>query len=160
MDLALPAAVASDADFLTEMLVHAAYWSDDGPVGSIEEVLLEPALAHYVAGWPRAGDLGVVAADQHRVGAAWLRLFTTGDPGYGFVDATIPEVSVGVARQWRGRGVGTELIETLITTCREARVPALSLGVERDNDARRLYERLGFARVAEGSDSLTMLLRL
>lgn len=70
---------------------------------------------------------------------------------------------MGVARQWRGRGVGTELIElieTLITTCREARVPALSLGVERDNDARRLYERLGFARVAEGSDSLTMLLRL
>ncbi|MGB3257934.1 MAG: GNAT family N-acetyltransferase [Ornithinimicrobium sp.] len=153
--------MASDADFLVQMLVVAAFWRSDRPPGSVREVLSQPQLAHYVTGWPRADDLGVIALDgEQSVGAAWVRLFPRSDPGYGFVNATTPELSMGVVRMWRGRGVGSLLLEALIAAGRDQGLKTLSLSVEPDNDARRLYERVGFRAVGEVSGSLTMLLRL
>ncbi len=104
----------ADAAFLTEMLVEAAFWRPGGPRGRVEDVLGRPELAHYVAGWSRPGDLGVVAEAGHPVGAAWLRYFLADDPGYGFVDAGTPEVALGVVPAWRGRGVGGALLDALI----------------------------------------------
>src|SRR3546814_3770595 len=69
------------------MLAIAADWRPGSVVRSVEEVLAEPKLAHYVLGWPRAGDFGVDASDDdgRLVGAAWCRSFTADDPGFGFV---------------------------------------------------------------------------
>ncbi len=143
------------------MLVAAAFWRPDGPSGSVAEVLSQPELAHYVVGWPRPGDLGVLALDgQQPVGAAWVRLLSESDPGYGFVDAATPELSMGVLQAWRGRGVGSRLLDALIVAAREHGLPSLSLSVERDNYARRLYERVGFRQVDEVGGALTMLLQL
>lgn len=150
----------SDAPFLTEMLVAAAFWRSDVPVGTVQEVMRDSALAHYVAGWPRAGDLGVIAESEHPIGAAWMRYFPARDPGFGFVDAAIPEVAMGVISQCRGRGVGNRLLAALVDGARGQQVDALSLSVEADNDARRLYERVGFRTVGTLGGSLTMLLRL
>lgn len=152
---------ASDADFLADMLVAAAFWRPDEPSGSVTEVLSQAQLAHYVVGWPRPGDLGVIAlAGQQSVGAAWVRLLPESDPGYGFVDAATPEMSMGVVRAWRGRGIGSRLLDALIASAREQGLASLSLSVEPDNHARILYERAGFRQVDEVSGSLTMFLRL
>lgn len=124
-------------------------------------VLSRPELAHYVAGWPSPGDLGVLAVDgQQPVGAAWLRLLPESDPGYGFVDAATPELSMGVVQAWRKRGVGRRLLDALVAAAREQGLASLSLSVEIDNYARRLYERVGFRQVGEVNGSVTMLLRL
>lgn len=160
MDIALRPALASDVSFLTEMLVAAAFWRPDGPSGSVNDVLNTPELSHYVSDWPRPSDLGVVAQSDQPIGAAWLRFFTDEDPGYGFVDTTIPEVAMGVVRQWRGRGVGRRLLTALMATARDAGIPALSLSVERDNHAHRLYEDVGFQQVAREDGSVTMTLQL
>ncbi len=101
--------------------------------------------------------MGVVAEDGPPVGAAWLRLLPEQDPGYGFIDAQTPELSVGVVPRHRGRGVGSLLLEALIEAAGK-RYPALSLSVEPDNPARRLYERHGFQVVGTVDGSLTLLL--
>jgi len=95
------AAGSADGDFLTEMLVAAAFWRPDGPTGDVRSVLARPELAHYVTGWPRPGDMGMVAEDGPPVGAAWLRLLPEYDPGYGFVDDETPELSIGVVATHR-----------------------------------------------------------
>ncbi len=154
-----PAGPADD-DFLAEMHLAAAYWRLDGPVGDVQSVLARPELAHYVSGWPRPGDLGVVAEDGPSVGAAWLRLLPGRDRGYGFVDAKTPELSIGVVPTHRGRGIGSLLLEALVVSARAQRHEALSLSVEPDNPARRLYERCGFQVAGAVDGSLTMLLFL
>ena len=126
----------------------------------LRDILHNPDIAHYVLGWPRAGDIGVVAADGDPVGAAWLRFFAPTDPGFGFVADTIPELSIGVVRPRRGQGVGGRLLDALLTAAGAAGIDAVSLSVERDNPARRLYERLGFRPVGAVGGSMTMLLRL
>ncbi len=142
------------------MVVAAAFWRPDGPSGSRDDVLLTPELAHYVAGWPQPGDLGVIAESDRPVGAAWLRFFTAEDPGYGFIDATVPELSMGVARAWRGRGVGRSLLTALIAAARDTGIPTISLSVETDNFALRLYQDVGFEPVRAESGSVTMTLQL
>ncbi len=148
----------TDGEFLAEMLVAAAFWRPDAPTGDVPSVLARPESAHYVTGWPRPGDMGVVAEAGPPVGAAWLRLLPEQDPGYGFIDAETPELSIGVVPTHRGRGVGSLLLEALIEAAREQRYQALSLSVEPDNPARRLYERHGFQVVGTVDGSLTMLL--
>lgn len=150
-------AVATDAPFIAEMLVAAAFWRPDGPAGTLADVLAEPALAHYVAGWPRPTDLGVVAEQASAVGAAWLRFLPATDPGYGFVDAGTPELSVGVRPGHRGRGVGSALLGALVASAARRGIVRISLSVEADNPAGRLYRRFGFRPVATVGGSLTML---
>ncbi|HEY3981093.1 MAG TPA: alpha/beta fold hydrolase [Streptosporangiaceae bacterium] len=148
----------SDAGFLADMLVEAVNWSPRWNQ-SRESIFATPAVAHYVSGWPRAGDLGVVAeAAGSPVGAAWLRFLPADDPGYGFVGPDVPELSIGVTPLWRGRGVGRALLGAIADAARAAGIRHISLSVERRNFAGALYRAEGY-RVADssGRDSDTMV---
>jgi GNAT superfamily N-acetyltransferase len=145
-------AAAGDAGFLADMLVTAVNWSPEWPARSRSRVLADPLTAHYITGWPREGDLGVVAeAGGEPAGAAWLRFLPESDPGYGFVAADVPELSIGVMPAWRGRGLGRTLLRALAGQARAAGIPKISLGVERKNFARQLYLSEGY-QVVDSSD--------
>jgi ribosomal protein S18 acetylase RimI-like enzyme len=151
---------SKDRLFLREMLYEAAAWRP-GPEPAPETVLSDPSFARYVAAWGRRGDTGVIAEDEEGLlGAAWYRLFPATAPGFGFVDPHTPEVSVAVRASARGRGIGTALLSALIELARAERFAALSLSVERDNPALRLYRRVGFTLVEECDGALTMRLDL
>ena len=152
-------AAGADAQFMAQMLAAAAFWRDE-TIGSAQDALAIPAFAHYLDGWPRTDDLGVIAEDPAPIGAAWLRHFNAADPGFGYVDDETPEMSIGVARYERGRGIGTALLRGLIAEARSAGIHAISLSVEPDNRAAQLYKREGFGQIGEFDGALTMLLRL
>jgi GNAT superfamily N-acetyltransferase len=150
-----------DPDFLWLMLVETGSWRPGQPKPTVAAVAAEPGAARYLAGWGRPGDAGVIALDRGtRVGAAWYRHFDEHDRGYGFIAPDIPELGIGVVERMRGRGVGRALMVALIERARSAGAPALSLSVEFENPAARLYERLGFVRVGVVGDAWTMRLDL
>jgi ribosomal-protein-alanine N-acetyltransferase len=80
--------------------------------------------------------------------------------GYGFVAADVPELSIAVAPEARGRGFGTQLLGALVAAARDAGHRAISLSVEPENPALRLYERPGFRRVGNEGGAWTMALEL
>lgn len=122
--------------------------------------MADPRIAHYVDGWPGARDRGVVAEDTDAygaaIGAAWWRFFAADDPGFGWIDAAVPEVSIGVAPAWRGRGVGTAQLKSLHQMARDEGIATLSLSVEKANGAVALYRRLGYEVVADDGNAFTM----
>jgi ribosomal protein S18 acetylase RimI-like enzyme len=141
---------AADVPFMRSMLPHAYGWR----VNALETDI---PLARYVDNWGRPGDLAVIAHETgNRVGAAWLRLFRAAEPGYGFVDEQTPELSIAVVPSRRGRGFGPQLLEALMNRARLEGYTALSLSVERENPALKLYERFGFRPVEERGDTLVM----
>lgn len=148
---------------LEDALVRAFNWSPRRGSMARHEVLARPDVAHYVAGWPAARDLGFVAVtadDGEPVGAAWFRYLPASDPGYGFVAEDVPELSLGVSSDHRGRGIGSRLLRTLLAQARTEGVRRVSLSVERENRARELYLREGF-RVVGGDDAAdTMVVEL
>jgi len=128
---------------------------------SVADALDVPEVARYIVGFGRDGDLGLIAElDGRQVGAAWYRLFTVQEPGYGFVDAATPELGIAVVPAARRRGVATALLEALAAAARRDGIGALSLSVNADNPSRRLYERAGFVDVRDDDGSYVMVLRL
>ena len=142
-----------DVRFLRDMLRHAYYWrmseSADLPV------------ARYVLNWGRPGDDGLVALDDaNAVGAAWYRLFSREEAGFGFVDEQTPELTIAVVPSRRGKGFGHELMTGLLERAARAGYDALSLSVAKTSPAVSLYERYGFRTVGESDDALTMVAKL
>jgi len=145
---------AADADFLLDMTIEALNWRPNRRV-TRRQVLETPGLAHYSRGWPRPGDLGLIALDERRqpIGAAWLRTFDVGDPGFGFVAPDVPEVTVAVVPMRRGRGVGRGLLEALLTRAAASGIRRVSISVEHGNAAASLYTSLGFVPYEQEADS-------
>ncbi|MFJ4437896.1 GNAT family N-acetyltransferase [Streptomyces sp. NPDC088923] len=149
----------ADAPFLERMLLEAFNW--DRPRFTLAGLLALPRAAHYVGGWPRAGDFGVVAEDARgrELGAAWALRFPAGGPGYGHVAPHIPELTLAVDAGARGGGVGGALLDALIPAAEERGCAGLSLSVEDGNRARGLYEGRGFVPVGRTGEANMMLLR-
>ena len=146
-----------DEPLLWEMLYHAIYVSES-QARPQRDVVKQPELARYVSGWGRAGDRGFVAMDgeaKQPLGAAWLRLLTGDNKGFGYVDERTPELSMAVLPEYRGQGIGTRLLTQLFQVASDHH-PAVSLSVGADNPALRLYRRLGFEVVGTSGTSLTM----
>lgn len=155
-------ATRDDDAFLYTMLYEAARWNPDWPREPIDEVLDDPILRRYHEGWGRTGDGGMVAElDGEPAGAAWYRLFTKDEPGYGFVDEKTPEVSIAVMPLHRRKGLGGTLLRAAMVQAREEGFRSLSLSVAVHNRSRMMYQRVGFEKVGEeGGESWTMLANL
>jgi GNAT superfamily N-acetyltransferase len=145
-----------------DMLVEAVNWSSEWKNNSRERIFSASETAHYIIDWPRETDLGIIAEESgQRVGAAWIRFFSAADPGYGFVAADVPELTIGVAAPWRGRGVGRAMLRAVADLARSADIGQISLSVERKNFAQKLYLAEGY-QIVDSSDanSDTMLKNL
>lgn len=57
-------------------------------------------------------------------------------------------VDIALLPEFRGQGIGGELIGKFIQECDQAKIP-LRLQVQKTNPAQRLYERLGFKKTDE-----------
>jgi ribosomal protein S18 acetylase RimI-like enzyme len=60
----------------------------------------------------------------------------------------------------RGAGIGALLLQELARLAAAEGFAQLSLSVDTDNPARRLYERLGYRELSADGDGVRMLIRL
>jgi GNAT superfamily N-acetyltransferase len=148
-----------DAPVLTEMLRWAMGWRE---VPAADGSPPAARVAGYVFGdFGRLGDGGVVAEwEGEPAGACWYRLVPAAGRGHGYVAEGIPELTIAVLPIHRARGLGGELLNRAIERARGDGLESLSLSVEADNPARRMYERRGFELVADDGSSWTMCKRL
>lgn len=161
MDVALRPAGPDDLDHVQWALWTAVSWDPQRVLPPYELVIEHPELARYHRDWMRPGDLGVVAeAGGEVVGVALCRLFTEKDHGRGYVDEDTPELAVAVVEERRGQGIGARLLEDLAAAARAAGFSRLSLSVDAENPARRLYERLGYRELSVDEGGVRMLLDL
>ena len=136
-----------DVRFLRDMLRHAYHWrlNEDE----------ERPVYRYVQNWGRPGDAGVLALEgPHAYGAAWYRLFSEQEPGFGFVDERTPELTIAVVPSRRGHGTGKELLTALLERAKEEGHQAISLSAEKGMT--KLYERFGFRPLEDKDGTVTM----
>jgi GNAT superfamily N-acetyltransferase/DNA-binding transcriptional ArsR family regulator len=140
--------------FLKEMLYAALAWRPGAELPPIDWVLAHPQVSVFHEGWGRAGDTGIVAELGGRpVGLVWYRFFTDATHGEGFVDEATPELAIAVVDGFRGRGIGRRLLLAAHERARTDGLARLSLSVDAENPARRLYASLGY-REHEPDDGL------
>jgi ribosomal protein S18 acetylase RimI-like enzyme len=148
---------AGEEWFLREMLYEAIFTpADEKPLP--ESIVELPELNHYIAGFGRQGDICCVAEQGGAlIGAIWSRLFSEERKGYGFVDEQTPEISMAIKPAYRGQGIGTMLLNTLIEVLYRQGYKQLSLSVDTRNQALGLYKKTGFEVVSEEGTTQVMV---
>jgi len=151
--------IISDKDhqFMREMF-YAALYNPDPLHPYPPSIIDSPELSHYIQHWGQPGDAGFIAmVKEVKAGTVWIRLFSRDNPGYGFIDASIPELSMAVKSEFRNKGIGGRLLETMLEEAENAGHASVSLSVDQANQALHLYERFGFKVYRELETSYTML---
>jgi ribosomal protein S18 acetylase RimI-like enzyme len=146
--------------FLREMLYEAMYiFANERPLP--QSVVDLPELAQYIANFGREGDICYVGEQNGAlIGAIWSRLFSQENKGYGFVNEQTPEVSLALKPAFRGKGIGTKLIEVLGHALQQQGYEQISLSVDKCNRAESLYTKLGFKAIAAVESAYTMVKQL
>ena len=145
--------VDADRQFLDKMLREAANWSGNTGI-NIEEVMSKPEISVILRDWGKPGDTAFIAESEgsNPIGAAWYRFYTEEEHSYGFVSNDIPEIGIAVESEYRNKGVGSTLLQRLIDEATRQDIVKLSLSVDRDNHAVRMYEKAGFVNIDDTSD--------
>jgi len=145
-------------ELLLRATVENFNWSSERVTTS--EVINSPDMVNYTELFPQRGDFGFVALhDEQPVGVAWALYLSQNHPGWGFVDAAIPEMSLWVEESYRRQGIGRMLIRAIQHGARLRDLPGLSLSVEPDNPAQQLYRNEEFSIVEEDESNIVMVWR-
>jgi ribosomal protein S18 acetylase RimI-like enzyme len=138
----------ADYPFLDDFLYHAIYIPEGEDIPA-REVIFQPEIYVYVKDFGGKDDSGVVAEIAGRlVGAAWARII----PAYGNIDDKTPELAISVLPEFRGRGIGTDLMMALFEHLQMRGYSRTSLSVQQNNPAVRFYKRLGYTVTDEKID--------
>jgi ribosomal protein S18 acetylase RimI-like enzyme len=146
-----------DVPFLWDMLYESIH-TPEGAQLPAKDIVHHPSLSKYVDHWGREGDAGFVAIDAsgQPIGSVTIRLFPEADKGYGFVDEETPELGTAILKEYRGKGIGTALMRTMMEEAKHRGIQAISLSVDPGNPAVRLYRRFGFREIGMEGTSVTM----
>jgi ribosomal protein S18 acetylase RimI-like enzyme len=91
-------------------------------------------------------EVTIVEAMGHDAGGLWLETSPT----------LLYIANIQVRSHLQGRGIGTAVLEGLITRAAAQPVPVELSVLQANPRARRLYERLGFTVISEGSPLIRM----
>jgi ribosomal protein S18 acetylase RimI-like enzyme len=148
--------LSNELPLLGDFLYEAIYQ----PAGSAplpRDVIRRPEISLYLENFGRPGDRCLVAEVDGRVaGAVWVRLFPDERKGYGTIDSETPELSISLYPPYRHRGIGRALINAMLELLRTEGCRRVSLSVQKENVAARLYRSLGFDVVEEVGDEYIM----
>lgn len=140
---------------LLQEFLYQAIYLPEGTKPPPRSVVDLPELQVYVAGFgTQLGDYCLVAEVAGTVvGAAWSRIMQD----YGHIDDRTPSLAISMLPEYRGLGIGAQLLHSLLLLLQENGYLQFSLSVQKDNPALRLYERAGFRILAEKGTEYLML---
>lgn len=156
MNISYQSHIKNAQKILKEFLFLAIY-TPPGEKQPEKSILDDPLLARYYQKWGQKDDHALFAITQGRtVGVCWSRCFPMDAPGYGSVAPHIPELSIAVLPEYRGKGIGTSLLDQFLGSL-QSHTTAVSLSVDASNPARVLYQRFGFMVCHHKGSSLIMI---
>ena len=95
----------------------------------------------------------VAEVDSALVGAVWARIIDD----YGHIDDDTPSLSISVKAPYRQRGIGTALMQAMLTLLKTEGYKQVSLSVQKANYARKMYLKLGFEIVKTNEEDEIMV---
>ncbi len=141
--------------YLLRDFLYEAIFIPDGVDPPPRDIVEKPELRVYTDGFGlRSGDNCLVAdVEGSVVGAVWTRIMDD----YGHVDDETPSFAISLYRDYRGRGIGTRLMEEMLGLLREQGYKKASLAVQKANYAVKMYQKTGFRIVDENDEEFIMV---
>lgn len=138
--------------------LYDAIYVPEGTIPPKRSIVDAPELQLYIAGFGSQQDDNALIAevDGKAAGAVWVRIMND----YGHVDDETPSLAISVGKEYRGLGIGTALMNTMILTLRKCGYQRVSLSVQKTNYAAKMYQKLGFKICGENEEEYIMIYEL
>ena len=143
---------------MLDTFLYEAIFIPEGVEAPSMEIINQPELQVYVDGFgTKAGDICFVAeTDGVIVGAVWVRIMDD----YGHVDDETPSFAISLLKEYRGNGIGTELMRRMFVELKSCKYKKASLAVQKQNYAVRMYKNVGFEIAYENEEEYIMVCQL
>ena len=143
---------------LLNEFLYEAIFVPEGTEPPPRSIIDAPELQVYVSDFGNEPDDHALAAeaDGAVVGAVWVRIMDD----YGHVDDETPSFAISLYQEYRGQGIGTELMQNMLSLLEKCGYRRASLAVQKENYAAKMYQKLGFEIVNENESEYIMVKRL
>ena len=154
MNLRMMEIDASNAALLSNFLYEAIF-VPSGMQPPSRDILADPQLQVYVQDFGKqTGDFGLFAEVEGVIaGAVWGRIMED----YGHIDNETPSLAIALYKEYRGKGVGTALLQAMLKLLQEHGYEQVSLAVQKENYAVKLYTACGFRVYRESEEEYIMV---
>ncbi len=144
--------------YLLKDFLYEAIFIPEGVDPPDKDIIEKPELRVYTDGFgSNKGDYCLVAeTDDKVVGAVWTRIMND----YGHVDDDTPSFAISLYKEYRGQGIGTQLMVKMLELLKENGYKRASLAVQKANYAVKMYEKVGFKTVDENEEEYIMVCEL
>lgn len=153
MDYTIRELKQSEYPLLTNFLYEAIF-IPDGATPPPKSILISPELQVYVAnfGTQQADKALVAEMNATIVGAVWVRIMKD----YGHIDDKTPSLAIALYKEYRGLGIGTALLSTMLALLKKSGCVRVSLAVQKANYAFTMHQKAGFEIVRETGEEYIM----
>lgn len=140
---------------ILEDFLYEAIFIPEGIESPSKDIVKQPELQVYITEFgTRIGDYCLVAEVNNTiVGAVWVRIMND----YGHVDDETPSFAISLYKEYRGYGIGTDMMKRMLFQLKQARYTAASLAVQKENYAVKMYEDVGFHIIGENEEEYIMV---
>ena len=157
MDYKIRTIRESEYSLLKDFLYEAIFVPEGVPAPS-RSIINRPELQIYITDFgKREDDIGLVAEiDKKVIGLVWGRIIND----YGHIDNDTPSLAIALYKDYRGLGIGTDLMKEMLRILKDRGYKQASLSVQKANYAVNMYQKTGFEIVDEKGEEYSMLCRL
>ena len=143
---------------ILDNFLYEAIFIPKGTKKPPREIINNEELQVYVKDFGNYKDDNCIVAELNNkiVGACWTRIMND----YGHIDDNTPSFAISLYKEYRGKGIGTKLMETMLKLLREKGYQKTSLTVQKNNYAVKMYKKVGFRIVDENEQEYIMACNL
>ena len=140
-------------DFLYE-----AIFIPEGEKKPDKTIINDPDLQIYIKDFSKLKDDFCLVAELNKivVGACWVRIMND----YGHIDDMTPSLAISLYPEYRNMGIGTLLLNEMINNLKKKKYTKISLSVQKDNYAYKMYKKCGFRIIKDNKDEYIMVVEL
>ncbi|MBR4587129.1 MAG: GNAT family N-acetyltransferase [Lachnospiraceae bacterium] len=147
-----------DETELLKVFLYEAIFIPEGVEPPARDIIMRPELKIYYENFGTGRADHCIAADDggRVIGAVWTRIMDD----YGHVDNETPSFAISLYKEYRGQGIGTQMMRKMLAQLKEKGYKQASLAVQKANYAARMYEKVGFVKVKENEEEYIMVCKL
>ena len=141
-------------DYLRDFLYEAIFQPDKSNLVP-KSIIDKPELRVYIEDFGSAKDDYCLCAESEGkiVGAVWVRNIN----GYGSIDKNTVEFAISLYPDFRGYGIGTNMMRRMLQYLIHEGYRKASLAVQKNNYASKMYLNVGFEIVDENDEEYIMI---
>jgi ribosomal protein S18 acetylase RimI-like enzyme len=135
--------------------IYEAIYIPEGIEAPPKSIINQPDIQVYVSDFGKQKDdyCLVSEVDGKVVGAVWVRIMND----YGHIDDETPSFAISLFKEYRGYGIGTALMEQMLSSLKKIGYKKTSLAVQKANYALKMYLKVGFEIVDENEEEYIMV---